>query len=236
MSDRQPTELDGVANAVDALQTAIRTFTPGTVVKYNAATQRADVQPSIKCITADGKALTLPQIVECPVAWPRGGGWSMHWNLAPGDTVGILVSDRELDLWMTQGGQVEPRTTRRHELTDAIVLPGLNTDLDPNAAALPTELRLGREDGTATLLIGLDGTVTLEAAVNVKLGSIGATLANARVTDTTAPGASMTAWIAAAQVILAHPAILALAGGAPAPAPPSDFGVIASGSAKVLSD
>ena len=242
MSDRKPTGIDPIANAVDAARTDIRTIVPAQIVTYNPATQRANVQPAIKCRFADGTVLPLAQVTEAPVAWPRGGGWAIHWTLAPGDTVALLVADRAIDRWLTQGGIVDPQDRRRHHITDAIVFPGLNTDLDPNplgATALVDGLTIGREDGTATIKIGAAGNVEIDAATSIKLGSAAAALGVARATDPTllnaADVALLTGLAAAWAAVQPAGGPLVAPGATPLPAG-AGLGTITAGSAKVTAD
>lgn len=170
MSDRQPTDIEAIREAIESLRTEIRTVMPAEVVRYNAATQRADVQPLIRCRTIDGKTRDIPQVSSAPVLWPRFAGFDFQGELEPGDTVTLLVADRSLDKWRQTGGRVDPVDTRKHEVNDALVLPSLWPDVNPIKGRIAGELRIGREDGTAALRINKTGGVTIEAAVEIKLG------------------------------------------------------------------
>lgn len=238
MSDRNPTNIDPIARAVDGLQTEIRTILPAQIVAYNFATQRATVQAGIKCRLTDGKVLPLPPVVDAPVRWPRGGGWHIHWNLLPGDTVHIMCSDRALDGWLAKGGLVDPVDRRRHALTDAIVVPGLSIDTDPHkGVGLPTDAVFGREDGTVELRLSELGTAILAASVLLQLGGPTAALGVARATDPTLLNAgdlvSINALIALHNVAVPLGPILA---GGVALAPVTGLGTITAGSTKVVSE
>ncbi len=237
MSLTKPTHLDPIELAIDALRTDLRTLTTGTIIKYNKAKQRADVQPAIQCRTTDGKVLTLPPIVDAPVYWPRGGGWRLHWSLKPGDTVAVAIADRALDSWLSQGGVVTPQDIRRHAITDGIVYPGIATDKNPQLNVGPlTDAVLGREDGSVEIRLSELGGMILAVATTLKLGGSGASLGVARTTDPTSlNGADIAALAALAAVHnAAVPGGPMLAGGSAIPVP-TGIGSITAGSAKVLS-
>jgi hypothetical protein len=67
------------------------------------------------------------------VRFPGGDGdrFSMSWPLAEGDTVKLVVADRSIDEWLTEGGEdVTPSDLRKHDFSDAIVEPGLRSFAD----------------------------------------------------------------------------------------------------------
>ena len=183
----------------------------------------------------------LPVIQRCPIQYPSGGGANLRGPLAVGSEGWISIADRSLDAWISEGGPVDPALVQYHDLSDAVFCPGLRSGAA--GQTVPTDrTTLGPEDDSAGLdFAALDGSITLrtegpqltlESATAILLGQ-GATLGVARLTDTVAADASMLAWIAAAQVVLAAAAVLTAT---PVPIPPSDFGVISGGSAKVSAE
>ena len=235
MSATQPTQVE----ALDALQRdtmqRIRTAVPGIVVAYDPVTNAAQIQPAIGGRdVGTGLPISLPILPDVPVMWPRGAGVTIRGELITGDSVLLLVCDRALEDWIALGGVVPGRMTRMHSLADAVALPMLS----PLTSPLPPSggrLVIGRDDGTATITITLPTggppVVTIDAPL-INLGAAAA-LGNARVTDPVAAATTMAAWIASAQTVLAGAAALLTL---PVPTVPTDFGVIQSGSTKVLSE
>ena len=129
---------------------------PARIVSFNARLDpigaHAAVQPEFQIRLPNGEYVKLPQLPDCPVIFPGGGGWSITWDLVPGDHVALLVADRELGRWRTFGTDVEPGDTRRHNLGDAIVMPGLN----PNTLAPSTpvgNMVLQNDAGTVKIVL-----------------------------------------------------------------------------------
>ena len=73
----------------------VHTSLPGVVVAYNAATRRARVQPAVDHMVspddnpnaefADLEPMPNPIILDVPVIFPIGGGYTVHFPLLPDD-------------------------------------------------------------------------------------------------------------------------------------------------------
>jgi len=202
----------------------IRTAIPCRVLVYDPVTQKAKLQSEHVIVINDdgGEGELLPMVLEnVPVRWPAsaaGSAW-MTLPLLPNDTGHIVISDRSIERWLTTGAPVDPAARWTHNPIDGIFEPGLHSDLMP--LSMPTDLT----------------AMVLEYSL-IKLGA-GALppLFAARVTDPTAADSTMAAWIGAVQTALGI--ISGAAGLDPnpvivTPTPPTDFGVILSGSTKTV--
>lgn len=128
----------------------------GIIQSYNAATKTANIQIVFSRVKNDGTVSYYPQLLTCPVVTLQGGGYSMQFPIAVGDTCLILFSDRNIDAWYASGGQQPPPNGRLHDLSDAIALVGLNWSADTTIATpSTTEARLIASDGFTK--VGLSG-------------------------------------------------------------------------------
>lgn len=174
-STTTPTMTRVLKNAFDCRISNVRVAMPGEVTKYDAATQKAEVQPLLKHPLPDGKSESLPVITDVPVIWPRAGKALLSFPLSKGDGVLLVFTDRSLDEWTSDGGQVCPEDPRTHDLNDAVAIPGLypfneRSDADPEDVLLKfgdTELRIEPSGNfevktkAGYLRIGADGKVAL---------------------------------------------------------------------------
>jgi hypothetical protein len=172
-----------------------------------------------------------------------GGAFSMRGPIAPLTTGLYIIADRCIDQWINTGGPLDPATSDMHDLDDGFFLPLVYHGL--NSPVIPTDAhQLGPDDGTAAFEIAVADkslrayttgpTANVDAATQVSLGNpLGPLLQVARVTDETVADVSMTAWIAA---VSTQSAVLAGLGFGVAATPPTDFGLIATGSAKSFSE
>lgn len=99
----------------------VHTAMPGTVLSYSGGI--ATVQPSLPFNAPDGRSVAMPPIVGVPVVMPTcsGGTIGVSLPIQPGDGVLLVFSERSLDDWSKGGESADPR---RHDLTDAIAIPG----------------------------------------------------------------------------------------------------------------
>lgn len=124
-----PTFSEVLRRTMAAHTSDMRTALPGRVVRYDRATCKADVQPLIMDPVTDDtgarQAAPLPIVVDVPVLMPAAGGIRIRLPIQIGDYVLLVFASSSLDLWLQRGGLVDPADDRRHDLSDALALPGL---------------------------------------------------------------------------------------------------------------
>ena len=149
--NRTTTLQDLLSKFRESIAAQIHTALPGKIVRYDSSAQKADVQPLIKDrYTDEAGALqvrTLPVIPAVPVQFPGAGGYRITFPVAEGDTGLLLFAESSLDKWLVSGGTVDPEDDRRHDLTDAVFLPGLR-DFGHALVSAPTDrATFGKDDG-----------------------------------------------------------------------------------------
>jgi hypothetical protein len=179
-NERSPTLAQVLRAAIDQALDDVHVMLPGRVEKYDAASQTASVKPVLKRrlkLQGDSELVeALPVIPRVPIVFPRAGGFFVSFPIAPGDFVMLVFSERSLDKWLQgNGGDTDPDDFRRHDLSDAVAIPGLY----PNSAALSdahaANMALGKDAGGPQ--IHFDGT-------NVHLGAYPAADFLAKATPT----------------------------------------------------
>ena len=205
-----------------------RTAVPGNVLAYRGpgvvGPEYVKVEIGVKGTLRDGRNLTLPEVDRVPILWPGGNGFHSGIDLAKGDELLCVVSDRAIDSWLQGGGVQVPTNGRLHDITDIVALPGLRS----------VKQAITVQRGAATWYIGTDSgaapwirlqkapaTATLEGST-VNLGE-GATLGVARQTDPVITNAQWIAWFGTVGTFI----------GTPPPGP--TIGTIQSASTQVFS-
>lgn len=153
----------------------LHTGLPAKVVEYDPACQCATVQPMLKRAirNEDGEVevLTIPPITRAPVIFPSGNGYRIAWKLAKDDVVFLTFAERSLDkvLDAEKGRVLDPLDSRKHDLSDAVVIPGFRQ----RGSAQPDpgdDLVIGAEDGSTQITITKNGDVTIKAEGTIKIG------------------------------------------------------------------
>jgi len=156
--------------AVNARLLDVHTAMPARVESYDAEQQRVSVKPLIKRgyldEAGDRQTEEIPVINDVPVVFPGAGGFRVTFPVARGDVVLIVFAETSLDRWLVRGSVIDPGDDRRHDLNDAIAIPGLRPFSDPLASAPTDKLSIGADEG-AVINIATDdiearaGTVRL---------------------------------------------------------------------------
>jgi hypothetical protein len=112
-----------ISSVVNAALANVHTAIPGMIDSFDG--QKANVKPLIKRIMADGVTLPMPKLFNVPVAFMQSKDFSITFPIQKGDTGLLLFTERSIDVWLSKGGEVKPRDTRRFDLSDAVFYPGL---------------------------------------------------------------------------------------------------------------
>jgi len=138
------------------------TGTFGSVVSYDHTTQKVSVQPVIRGSRDQAEGFRYPAISNVPVTFPACGAFSITWPIKAGDFVWLNFADRSIDEWLELGGtDVEPRSKRRFNVTDAVALPGGRPFSKPLVLASGTDLVIGQD--------GYDGTISNPGSITEPL-------------------------------------------------------------------
>ena len=89
---------------------------PGIVVSYNAERQTADVQPAVKLGSRN-----YPVLSDVPVFMP------VPFEVNPGDACLVIFADIDIDAWFESGEPQEPKSARKHALSDGFAFVGFRT-------------------------------------------------------------------------------------------------------------
>jgi len=162
---------------IESTLSEINTQTPGTIVSYDAATNRAVVKPDLPRRLASDEPLESPNIVEVPIVWSSSGGGKtgLTMPLKPGDGVMLAFQQRSLEGWLS-GSRQMPDDPRQFDLSDCVAIPGCQASGiigDANDVVLrfeQSELRL-QPDGTikvgnagGSITIDNNGKITLKGS------------------------------------------------------------------------
>jgi hypothetical protein len=131
----------------------VHTSLPGIIQSFDPAQQVATVQPAVKRFFVAGGWIDLPPCMTVPVQFPRGGGFIITFPIAKGDECLLVFNERCIDGWWDKGGSQQPPEDRRHDLSDAVAIPGISSRGRVPAGISTTALELRTLDGKTVLRI-----------------------------------------------------------------------------------
>jgi hypothetical protein len=147
-----PTLASVIRHAIDETVADLRVAMPARVERVDLSKGLLDAKPLVKDrVEIPGKkgtqVISIPVVTNVPVIWPGAGGMRVTFPIAVGDMVLLVFSDRSLDVWLAQGGEVDPQDARKHALSDAVAIPGLRDFGHPWSGAADDGMTLGADDG-----------------------------------------------------------------------------------------
>jgi hypothetical protein len=171
--DRNPFMGTMIRRALDRRSIDTRVSMPARVESYDAGKQLVSVQPVLQepQLEEDGSTVwdRLPVISNVPVLFASGGGFRETFPVAVGDFVWLIFSDRSLDAWLAQGGEVQVPDNHWHALPDAVAILGMHPNSAPWSGASATEYTVGKDGGPqlaiSTSQVKLGGTDATQAVI-----------------------------------------------------------------------
>ena len=97
---------------------------PGTVISFDAERQTAEVQPAVK-----RGSLLFPVLSDVPVFMP------VPFEVHPGDACLVVFADVDIDTWFESGEPQEPKSARKHSLSDGFAFVGWKAGVSHVASA-----------------------------------------------------------------------------------------------------
>ena len=114
--------------ALEGHQAQVWTALPGIIESFDADAVTCTVQPAIKAEVRapDGSTewVSLPLLLDCPVAFQRGGGGTLTFPIAKNDECLVIFASRCIDAWWSAGGVQVQSEFRMHDLSDGFVIVG----------------------------------------------------------------------------------------------------------------
>ncbi|AUR90706.1 hypothetical protein NVP1149O_52 [Vibrio phage 1.149.O._10N.286.55.A12] len=142
----------------------------GHILAFDTETQLAQVQIGIFALDTNGNKVKPDPIIECPVEFSGGGGWSFEHELNPNDEGLIIFSQRCLDAWIQTGGMAENPIARFHDKQDACFIPGVRSKKNAIKDFQNNGIRLRNEDASVYHWLKNDGSIeSVNGAGYIKL-------------------------------------------------------------------
>lgn len=125
----------------------------GTIQSFDATKQEVNVEVAFTQVTSTSptgvKTLApYPLLLNVPVLFPAGGGFTLTFPIEAGDECLLLFNDRQLDNWLAQGAGQPPSVGRAHDLSDAIAIVGLRNNTRALSGVSTSSVQMRSDDGS----------------------------------------------------------------------------------------
>ncbi|WP_425447726.1 Gp138 family membrane-puncturing spike protein [Dethiothermospora halolimnae] len=144
------------------------------IEEYDPVTMKAKVQPLFKRKYKNQDPKELQPISEVPVMHLKAGNFIIRPPYQKNDVVLLVFGERAIDNTMLTGDKEDPQHTRKHSISDAIVIGGIM----PFNKTLPSEhgedLLISKSDLSSKVVIKKNNDIIIHTDGKVKLGDEGA--------------------------------------------------------------
>ncbi len=147
-------------------QSSIWTSLPAIITEVDLTKMTISAQPTVQGVVTDENGassfVNLPLLVDVPICFPRGGGFTITFPLAINNEVLIMFASRCIDAWWQSGGIQKPMEARMHDLSDsfAILAPTSQPNVIENISS--TAIQIRNDAGTSYVEIAADGKIKLK--------------------------------------------------------------------------
>ncbi len=173
--------------ALNARLASVWTTMPGIVQSFDPVKQTAEVKPAIRAVQFDqdgnSTPVELPLLVDCPVIFPSGGGFTLTFPVTLGNECVIFFGARCIDAWWQSGGVQNQAAMRMHDLSDGFVLVGVSSVPNVIANISTTATQLRSADGQTYVEVGPSEIKVVAQTVNVQATNATVTASNSASID-----------------------------------------------------
>jgi len=145
---------EAIRAALQGFQATLWTALIGIVETVDLVANTCTVQPAVRGVRrkADGTIVQvqLPILLDVPIQWPAGGGYTFTFPLAAGDEGLVVFTSRCFDPWWQSGGDDNNQVdVRMHDLSDGVFLAGVKSQPNKLASVSSTAAQLRKNDGSS---------------------------------------------------------------------------------------
>ncbi|MGF6221668.1 hypothetical protein AB7M26_004450 [Pseudomonas sp. F-14 TE3482] len=188
---RAPSSEDTLNSMIDQKQARMFTSMPAVITGVNLDSMSVNVQPAINELYSDGEVEEFPEILSVPLIMPGSRKALVSFPVEVGDTVMLIFAQRSMDNFKLGNGRpTQPNDYRKHDMQDAIAIPGLFTF--GNSANKPSSRKWSHNTKDVVIVANIGGneaeiriaesgdiTMNTEFKVNVNAKDINLTATNA---------------------------------------------------------
>lgn len=153
LAERDGGQAEALRLHAESVMGTLHVSAPGIIQEYDPESRTATIQLAIRekwSILGRTLDITPPLLLDVPVYFPGGGGFTLAFPVRAGDECLVVFADSCIDAWHQSGGVQNQMETRRHSLSDGFAFVGFQSK--PRAVSTREDaLVLTNKDGTASI-------------------------------------------------------------------------------------
>jgi hypothetical protein len=113
--------------------------------------------------------VTITALVDVPVQFPSGGGYTLTFPLTAGDEGIVVFSCRCIDKWWASGGVQPQAEMRMHDVADGMFVPGLRSQPRVISGVSTNSAQLRSDDGAMRIELAAGHVLNIVAPGGVNV-------------------------------------------------------------------
>jgi len=123
---KTPTLSEVINLAIENNSYNLHTSIPAIVESFDYTKKTISAKIALKRkYKSENQSKELPILTDIPILYPQTNKSIISFPLEKKDPVLLIFSERSIDAWKTTGGITDPQDTRKHNISDAIAIPGV---------------------------------------------------------------------------------------------------------------
>ena len=168
-NERYENQTLALLTAMEGHQKEVWTALPGIIQSFDPVAMTCTVKPAILIPLKDPEtaAITqvdIPVLLDVPVIYPSGGGFTLTFPIVNGDECLVIFSSRCIDTWWQNGGyKNQLPLLRMNDLSDGFALVGPRSQVRTISAISSANVQLRTDSGETYVEITPDQHINLTA-------------------------------------------------------------------------
>lgn len=168
-NERYENQTLALLTAMEGHQKEVWTALPGIIESINLSAMTCTVKPAVLIPlkdpeTADITQVEIPVLLDVPVIYPSGGGFTLTFPIKPGDEALVIFASRCIDTWWQNGGyKNQLPLLRMNDLSDGFALVGPRSQVRTVPSVSSGNVQLRTDSGETYLEVTSDHHINLAA-------------------------------------------------------------------------
>jgi len=182
-----------ILTAMEGHQKEVWTALPGIIQSFNPSAMTCTVKPAVLIPlkdpeTAEISQVEIPVLLDVPVIYPSGGGFTLTFPIKNGDECLVIFSSRCIDTWWQNGGyKNQLPLLRMNDLSDGFALVGPRSQVRTVPSVSTSNVQLRTDTGETYVEITTDHHINLTAPAGSTVTTSGNVTINAAQVIVNAP-------------------------------------------------
>lgn len=165
--ERANDPIEAIRTALDGFRANLWTAMPAIVTKVDRAKNTVNAQVAVRDFQYDKLGplppIEIPELLDLPLVFPRGGGLVLTFPIAVGDECLVVFANRCIDGWWQLGGVQNPIEYRPNELSDGFALVGVFSAPNVPSGISSNSAQLRTASGTTFVEVTAGGAVNIHS-------------------------------------------------------------------------